>query len=189
MGRGFGDARPHDEAIVSEIRRRVAKRITPLPVAFDGRSGSGKSTLASRVAARVAGRVVEGDDDYAGGTDADWRRLRIEAMEPLRSGRKAAWHPFNVKTGVGLAARTVGCEPAAVIILDGVYSSRPELSDLLDLTVLVDAPDDAVRRQRLIAREGDVFMARWHPLWDMAEEYYFTRVRSPSSFDMVVTSD
>jgi len=204
MGNGFGGASPNEEAIVSEIRRRMAERTTPLLVAFDGRSGSGKSTLASRVAARVAGRVVEGDDFHAGGTDADWdrrtvaekvadcidwRRLRIEAIEPLRSGRNAAWRPFNFETGVGLAAHTVGCGPAAVIVLDGAYSSRPVLADLLDLPVLVEASNEAVRRQRLIAREGADFMARWHALWDAAEEYYFTHVRPRSSFDMVVISD
>lgn len=204
MGKGLVEASPNEDAIVAEIGRRVAKRGTPFLVAFDGRSGAGKSTLASRVAARVAGRVVEGDDFYAGGTDVDWgprtvaekvtdcinwRRLRTEAIEPLRSGRKAEWRPFNFETGVGLAAHTVSCEPAAVIVLDGAYSSRPELSSMLDLTVLVEAPNVAVRQQRLIAREGDVFMARWHTLWDAAEEYYFTQVRPRSSFDLVVISD
>jgi uridine kinase len=194
----------NDDAIVAEIRRLVAGRRTPLLVAVDGRSGAGKSTLAARLAARVGGAVVEGDDFYAGGTDAewaqrsaeakvdaciDWRRLKAEALEPLLAGRTAIWHPFNFASGVGLAAHTVSRAPAAVIILDGVYSARPELQDLVGLAVLVDLSEDRVRRQRLEAREGKTFMDAWHALWDQAEDYYFSRVRPPTSFDLVVTAD
>ena len=204
MSDDSGESRLHEDIVVSEIRRRMAERGEPLLVAVDGRSGVGKSTLAGRVAARVEGTVVEGDDFYAGRTDAewrqrtmaeradeciDWRRLKAEALDPLVVGRRAVWYPFDVDTGVGLAARSVSREPAAAIILDGVYSSRPELAEMLDLTVLVEGPHDAMRRQRLIAREGEVFMAAWHALWDAAEEYYFTNVRPRSSFDAVVIGD
>jgi len=190
--------------LVSEIGRLVAGRRTPLLVAVDGRSGSGKSTLAARVAARLAGTVVEGDDFFAGGTDAewhrrtvqeridrgiDWRRLKAEALDPLVAGHRATWHPFNFATGVGLAAQRVSRDPAAVIILDGAYSSRPELADMLDRTLLVVLSDDAVRRQRLLAREGEAFMTAWHALWDAAENEYFTRVRPRASFDWVITRD
>jgi uridine kinase len=192
------------DAIVSAILPLVAGRRTPLLVAVDGRSGVGKSTLAACVAARVGATVVESDDFYAGGTDAewaqrtaehkaaaciDWRRLRVDALDPLLAGRTAVWRPFNFATGVGLAAHTVRRAPAAVIILDGVYSARPELSDLVDLAVLVESRDDLVRRRRLIAREGTSFMDAWHALWDEAEDHYFTHVRPRASFDLVVTVD
>ena len=75
-----------------------------------------------------------------------------------------------------------------MIVLDGVYSARPELADLIDLAILVEAADDTVRRQRLLAREGAPFMDAWHRRWDVAEDYYFTHVRPRSSFDLVITS-
>jgi uridine kinase len=192
-----------EDMIVDAIKRLMTDRRSPVLVAFDGRSGTGKSTLASRVAARVGGTVVEGDDFYAGGADAewvlrsveekvrdciDWRRLKIEALDPLLAGRSATWHPFNFETGIGLAAHTISREPADVIILDGVYSARPELREIVDLTVLVETQDDLARRHRLVAREGQTFMGSWHALWDGAEDYYFTQIRPPSSFDLVVTS-
>jgi uridine kinase len=192
-----------EDAIVAAIQRLLTDRRPPILVAIDGRSGTGKSTLASRVAARVGGTVVEGDDFYAGGADAewelrsveekvreciDWRRLKTEALDPLLAGRSAAWHPFDFESGVGLAAHTISREPADVIILDGVYSARPELRDIVDLTVLVEVPDDLARRHRLVGREGQTFMDSWHALWDGAEDYYFTQIRPPSSFDLVVTS-
>jgi uridine kinase len=76
-------------------------------------------------------------------------------------------------------------EPAPVIVIDGAYSARPELADLLDLTVLVDAPE-SVRRARLEAREEPAFLHAWHQRWDDAERYYFGQVRPIESFDLVV---
>jgi len=72
-----------------------------------------------------------------------------------------------------------------VILLDGAYSARPELADLLDLTILVEAPEP-VRRERLAAREAPEALQAWHARWDSAEEDYFTRVRPPSTFDFVL---
>jgi uridine kinase len=71
--------------------------------------------------------------------------------------------------------------PRPVILIDGAYSSRPELADLLDLTVLVDAPA-GTRRARLALREEAGFLERWHSRWDAAETHYFTSVRPPGSF-------
>jgi uridine kinase len=192
------------EAILAAIRRLMERREGPLMVALDGRSGTGKSTLATRIASRMDAVIVESDDFYVGGTDdewasrtpkekvdlcIDWRRLRAAALEPLLAGRTPTWHPFNFATGEGLANHTVSRSPAPVIILDGVYSARPELADLVDLTVLVDASDDLDRRRRLLAREGETFMSAWHALWDDAEDYYFKHVRPPESFDLVVLGD
>jgi uridine kinase len=192
------------DLIVEAIRGREARRGGPLVVAFDGRSGVGKSTLATCVASLIDAVVVESDDFYAGGTDEewmkrtakekvdlciDWRRLRTEALEPLVAGCVATWHPFSFASGEGLADHTVSRSPAPVIILDGVYSARLELADLVDLTVLVNVSNDFDRRGRLLAREGKNFMTAWHALWDDAEDYYFTHVRPPESFDLVVFGD
>lgn len=100
-GAGRHEPSPADVA-AAEIRRLIVRRDAPLLVAFDGRSGSGKSTLARQVAALVESAAIEGDDFYAGGSDADWaartpedraercidwRRLRRQAPEPLLAGR------------------------------------------------------------------------------------------------------
>ena len=192
-----------EEDLVAEIRRRLAGRRSPLVVALDGRSGAGKSVLAARLAVRLDAVVIPGDDFYAGGSDAawarlapadrsdgciDWRRLRAEALAPLRAGRPAAWHPFDFAAGTGLAAQREVRDPAPVVVLDGVYSARPELRDQVDLAVLVVLADDRLRRRRLVAREGEVFMAAWHALWDAAEDHYFTRVCPPESFDLIVAT-
>lgn len=177
-------------------------------VAIDGGSGSGKSMLAAAVAAELDAVIVPSDDFFAAGiTDTEWdgfspseraaaaiewRRLREEALEPLLGGRRASWHPFDFAAGTRpdgtypIAADAVTREPAPVIVLDGAYSSRPELADLIDLAVLVDIPV-AERRRRISMREEKWFRDAWHVRWDDAEEWYFSQVRPPASFDLVVT--
>jgi len=198
--------------IVAEVRRRMRDRPggVPLLVALDGGTGSGKSTLAALVAADLDAAIVESDDFFAAGiTDAewgamapgeraaaaiDWRRLRREALEPLLAGTSASWHPFDFAAGTRpdgtyrLAAAVVTRRPASVIVLDGAYSARPEVSDLIDLAVLVDVPTSE-RHRRIALRETDTaFLAAWHARWDAAEDYYFTHIRPASSFDLVVAT-
>jgi para-aminobenzoate synthetase len=203
---GVGDA---TSAIVDEVRRRLCDRPgnVPILVALDGGSGSGKSTLGASVAVELDAVVVESDDFFATEiTDAewdalspseraaaviDWRRLREEALEPLLAGRVASWHPFDFAAGTrpdgtyAMAVDAVTREPKPVIVLDGAYSSRPELADLIDLTILVDVPVEE-RHRRIAARDEAGFARAWHARWDAAEDHYFSRVRPASSFDMVV---
>jgi uridine kinase len=170
-------------------------------IALDGRSGAGKSTLARSIAQAVGGANINVDDFSIGEIEVDprtieavvadaidWRRLRAEALEPLLAGRTASWHPFDFVARKGLDARVVTCAPASVIILDGLYSARPELADLIGLRVLVES-SAPIRAQRLAAREGADFMRIWQPIWDAREDYYFTVLRPRESFDFIVSSD
>ncbi|HEU4537486.1 MAG TPA: hypothetical protein VFS00_25380 [Polyangiaceae bacterium] len=112
----------------------------------------------------------------------DWRRQR-PVLAALRAGRRASWRRFDWTAFDGsLAPDAVVCEPAPVVVLEGVYSGRPELADLLDHRVLVTAPDE-VRTQRLLAREGSI--GPWERQWHEAEVYYFTHVAPAASFDLV----
>lgn len=197
------------ERIAEAVRRLRAERERPVLIALDGPSGAGKSVLAALLAERLGATTVPGDDFFAADlTDAgwarrtpaerardaiDWRRLRAEALEPLLAGKPARWHPFDFAAGTlpdgryPMSAKAETREAAPVIVLDGAYSARPELADLIDLSVLVAAPSE-VRRRRLAQREEPAFLAAWHIRWDAAEAYYFSEVRPPSSFDLVVTS-
>jgi len=199
------DAATH--VVVEDIRRLVARIERPVLVAIDGGSGSGKSTLAVSVASAVDGTVVPGDDFFAAHlTDAewdargpaeraadaiDWKRLRRTALEPLLSGHPARWHPFDFVAGrrtdgtYRLRAQEETRQPKRVIILDGAYASRLELSDLIDWSVLVDVPI-GIRHARLAQREEADFLAAWHSRWDSAEAWYLETVRPKSSFDRVV---
>jgi uridine kinase len=188
-------------AIVAVVRAEVARAGCPLLVALDGGSGAGKSTLAAAVGAQLRAAIVDGDDFYAGGTAAewdartpaanadhciDWRRLRSEALEPLLRGCTASWHPYDWRPGGGLLPALTTCDPSPVVVLDGAYSARPELDDLVGLAVLVDVPADE-RRSRVMARESPMDET-WFARWDAAERHYFTHVRPGARFDLVVST-
>lgn len=74
-----------------------------------------------------------------------------------------------------------------MVLLEGAYSCRPELRDLIDIAIRVDAPR-AVRHARLKAREQAAFLSEWHARWDAVEAYYLTSVVPPSRFDLVVAT-
>jgi len=109
----------------------VAKWRADLPgvfvVAIDGPGGSGKTTIAAAVAAATGAALVHTDDFFmdppcraaASNTPFqerpprplagyyDWRRLRAEALEPLRA-RGGAPFLFGRPAGFGAEARDGG---------------------------------------------------------------------------------
>ncbi len=185
------------------IAAEAARLDGPVLVALDGRSGTGKSTVAAEIAALHQGQVIAADDFWSGADPGelqrltpaeradvciDWRRLRRVVLEPLCSGRTARWQTFNWETGAGLSDHELICPPVPVVVVDGVYSARPELAELINISVLVTL-EDRLRKVRLVRREGEAYMTRWHSLWDPAEDYYFASVRPPESFDVVLSRD
>ena len=197
------------EALSGEILQRVGDRARPLMVAIDGRSGSGKSTLAALVAPAVDGVIVPADDFFAASMPAlgwmmrtaaeraadvmEWGRFRAEALEPLRAGRAAQWHAFDFAAGArtdgsyGMRAEPTTRPPSRVILVEGAYSAAPPLADLIDLAVLIEAPQ-SVREARLVGREHADTLTQWHVVWDGVEDYYFGVVRPAGGFDLVFSS-
>jgi uridine kinase len=171
-------------------------------VAIDGHSAAGKSTLAAQVARQTSAAVIDGDDFYAGGTAAqwdamspaekashciDWRRQR-PVLEALTRGETASWHPYDWDANDGrLMTEPTVCSPAEVVILEGVYSARPELADLFHLRVLYDAPA-YLRHRRWMAREGEDYPDEWARRWSEAEDWYFTRVMPPERYDLILNA-
>jgi uridine kinase len=171
----------------------------PIVVVLDGRSAVGKSTLAQEVAARTAALAIDGDDFYRGGDDAfwqarspaekvdlviDWRRQRA-VLTKLRRGEPARWRPYDWGADDGRLGAEVHAGPAAVVILDGAYSARPELADLCALRVLLHV-SRRVRRERLLRREGERSRAERESRWAEAEDLYFDQVMPAESFDLVL---
>jgi uridine kinase len=170
-----------------------------LVLAIDGHGAAGKSTIAGAVANATAAALVHTDDFFrppssvTGGTARrspgmpalacyyDWRRIKERALEPLRAGRSATFRRFNWERGSGLDGAVI-VHPRPLVLLEGVFSAAPELSDLVDRSVLVDTPEP-VRLRRLHAR---VTPEEWDDDWLTAEQAYFDATRQLSSFDLVV---
>lgn len=180
----------------ARIKEAARLQAGQLIVAIDGRSGAGKSTLAEALAGRLPAAVIEGDDFYAGGTGfkgdppqaraarcIDWQAQR-RVLSALRQGHPAGYHAFDWETFDGSPcpdATTI--VPASILLLEGVYAARPELRDLIDLSILVRVPDP-LRLARLTAREGAP--GPWELQWHEAEDWYFAHAAPLSAFDLVL---
>jgi uridine kinase len=183
-------------ALVVAIRERGRELARPCVVALDGRSGAGKSSLAAKIAGALGACVLDSDDFFAGGvavrSDApqdrvrdciDWKKQR-PVLEALRAARGVSYVAFDWDAFDGrLKAEPTFIEPRAVVLFDGVYTARPELSDLVDLRLLLQV-SEATRAARLLAREGSI--GAWERQWHEAEEWYFTHVVPPHAFDAIV---
>jgi molybdopterin-guanine dinucleotide biosynthesis protein A/uridine kinase len=171
----------------------------PFVIAIDGPSCAGKSILATAVALRSGASVVEGDDFYrttlprltvaerdamsdAAVVDAviDWERLRDEALLPLRAGEPATFQPYDWDGDDGRLGPPKTIAPAELIIVEGVYTARPELAALTDIAVYLGL-DPEVRARRYAERQND---PEWTRFWERGEAYYFRAVRPPTNFDL-----
>jgi uridine kinase len=167
-----------------------------LVLAIDGHGAAGKSTIADAVARATGAALVHTDDFFrarptrsrAAAADAramadyyDWRRLRAQALEPLRAGRAATFRRFDWERGSGLDG-SVAVQPSDLVLVEGVFSAAGELSDLVDRSVFVETaePERLRRLRRLVTPE------EWDEDWLAAERSYFGRTRPRSSFDLVV---
>lgn len=195
--------RLQSSAAVSSILNLAAERRKgvdrPVVIAIDGPSCSGKSILATAVALRSGASILEGDDFYrdtlpslsaaqreamsdAAVVDAviDWERLRDEGLLPLRAGHPATFEPYDWETDDGRLAAPKTIPTTDLIIIEGVYAARPELAELVDITVYLGV-DTRTRAERYAEREDD---PEWLRFWERGEAHYFRVVSPPASFDL-----
>lgn len=193
--------------IIAQIQNLQSIKQGPLVVAIDGGSGAGKSTLASLLNQEIDIALIPLDDFFSANIPDsdwdkftvveklknvfDWNRLRKDVIEPLLVDKPAKWYAFDFQSGLrvdgtyGMEAMPKELLPANVIVIEGAYSSSPDLADLVDLAILIDIPIEE-RHKRLEAREDREFLEKWHQRWDEVEAYFFNQVRPKDSFDMVV---
>ncbi|MCX5001442.1 AAA family ATPase [Streptomyces sp. NBC_00638] len=186
------------ERVVAAVRSRNHREFAL--IAMDGMGGSGKSTLASAVAGLGGAAVVHGDDFYrpmdaderAGLTPAqgydryfDWQRIRDEVLTPLTAGRDAAYRRYDWSTGALATDGTLAVARDGIVVVEGVYTARPELADHYDLVVYVDTPpDESLRRLRV--RGDDHGPIDWEARWRLAEEHYLATSRLRERADLVI---
>jgi uridine kinase len=182
------------DRVIKAAARWQAARPGPgglLVVAIDGHGAAGKSTIAGAVARATGAALVHTDDFFSSPPAADsglalrgyydWRRLRAQALEPLRARRAVTFRRFDWERGRGLDG-TVAVQPSDLVLVEGVFSAAPELSDLVDRSVFVQTPE----RERLRRLRRQITPEEWDADWLIAEQAYFDLVRPPSSFDLVV---
>ena len=141
-------------------RWRTGARIV---AGIDGAGGAGKSTLARGIEEAFAGCVstVRCDDFYRPLIGAllspqeayesyfDWRRLRDEALIPLRNGQPARYQRYDWSTD--RLAEWIDVEPREMVLVEGVFSTRPELRAMIDVAIFIETPREE-RLRRMLAR-------------------------------------
>lgn len=199
-------ASAHESAtlIAAEVSSRTLDGFALIGI--DGTGGSGKSTLADRLAEVLRGpdgatpvTVVRGDDFYremdpeerlrltpAEGYELyyDWERLRDEVLTPLTSGRAATYRRYDWPSGK-LAGESHEVPHAGFVIVEGVYTVRPELEGFYDLSVFVDTPF-ALCLERMLARGHDHGPGNWLQRWQASDKYYFAKTEPWTRLDLIV---
>ena len=157
-----------------------------LLVAIDGPGGAGKSTLAQLLKEQLktlgwVAAVVKHDDFYrpsnqrenqqAGmiGNDFDWERLRDQVLIPVREGRSAYYQRYDWEADVLTEWHII--PTSDVVLVEGIYTMRCELTDLYDLKIWVECPR-SIRLARGVARDGEAARAIWEQDWMPKEDDY-----------------
>jgi uridine kinase len=176
---------------------KMLKKATrpPVLVAVDGAGGAGKSVFAQALhESDPSVRVVHMDDFYkpssertSQGTEVgggfDWRRLRRQVLEPLRSGRPARYERYDWPSDRLAESHTL--EPEGIVVVEGAFVMRPELSSFYDFSVWVHSPRD-VRLARGVARDGEEMRERWVAEWMPEEDRYVDLCAPMDRADLVV---
>lgn len=173
------------EAVEAAVAVATARTGLTL-VGIDGFGAAGKSTLANAIAARIPGSVVVHVDDFASPVipEWDWARLRRQLLVPLLAGRTARYQVWDWDRNVG--AEWVEVRPGGVVIVEGVSSTRAEVSAPWALTMWVRAPREA-RLRRAIERDGEGMRWHWEQVWMPSEERYAARERPEERVDLIVS--
>jgi uridine kinase len=114
-----------------------------------------------------------------------WERMRDEALLPLRRGQTARYQRYDWETD--RLNQWITVEPNELILIESVYSTRPELRPLIDFAIFVETPRDE-RRKRMLARGHIKIDIRndWLAPWRTAEDWYFANIRPAEHADLVV---
>jgi uridine kinase len=182
--------------VIDLVARATALGETTL-VAIDGLGGAGKSTLAAQLLVYLKdAAIVDVDDFYRpmaaaeraelgprDGYDGyfDWTRLRDDVLAPLTRGSRARYRRYDWATDALADWREV--EAGGVVLVEGVYSTRPQLRPYYSSTVYVDTPRP-VRLARMLDRGYENLS--WVQRWMAAEDWYLEHERPREHVDLVV---
>lgn len=188
--------------LLNELNSLPRKQST-LIVGVDGCGASGKSTF-TRSLAQIGSSItrVEMDDFYLPsasrpsndvvlityGEQYDWKRLYEQVLQPLSQDREGRYqrYDWNLDTLAEFDTVSVG----GIVIVEGIYSTRRELSNLYNYRIWVQCPYD-IRLARGVARDetivaDDEAIARkeenpremWEKIW-MPQEQRYIKAEEP----------
>ena len=174
------------EEIATAIRRCTPPAGAQLVVvAIDGCGGAGKSTFAARLGRELDAPVVSTDEFASWSHPIDWYpRVVEELLAPLAAGRPATYRRSEWGGGESIVFTV---EPAPVLILEGVSSSRLAFEDYLAFRIWVETDRD-VRLRRGLERDGEHMRDQWLE-WMADEDAYVARENPRERADVIVSGE
>jgi|SRR5579871_147930 uridine kinase len=203
-------------ALLDELAARIANlpHTHPLRVAVDGVDASGKTTLADELAhaltaygrpvirASIDGFHRPRADRYRHGADSpdsyyldafDYPAVRTALLLPLGPGgtRRYRRAIFDYRRDTPLASDEELAPADAILVMDGVFLLRPELSDCWDYRIFVDAPFEvtlarAVQRDVALFGSPAAVEARYQQRYIPAQRRYLQEVHPRERANAVV---
>jgi len=165
-------------------------------IAVDGMSAAGKSSFAGELAKLYKCNLIHMDHFFlrpeqrtsgrleTPGGNIDIERFLIEVAEPLASGKPFSYRPYDCKTQK--FSRSVDVEPESLTIVEGVYSTSPDIckKNIYDITIFMRI-DDAKQLQRLKERNPGLY-SRFINEWIPMENLYFEAFGIPEKCDYII---
>jgi uridine kinase len=167
-----------------------------LILGIDGGGAAGKSTLAEKM--QILGKnvtVVHMDDFYRPfaerkwieqqteiGGNWDWKRVQTQIIEPLKMDKPGKYQIYDWDTDTMAEWYTVPV--GGMVIIEGCYSIRKELSSFYDIRIWVDSPR-SFRLERGVQRDGGGNRDTWENVWLPAEDTYF-EVQKPTDWADII---
>jgi cytidylate kinase len=135
----------------------------------DGRSGAGKTTWATALARRTGAQLLSLDDVYPGwdGLEAAEAHVLEHVLRAIADDRPPRWRSWNWVDDEPGSWHAL--DPARDLVIEGCGAISPAARALAHHAVWVELADDAERRRRAIARDGEVFARNW-TRWALQED-------------------
>ena len=187
----------HTKELLNKINE-LQKQKEYIVIVIEGGSASGKTTLAKNLKETFNCTVLHMDDFFLRpeqrtkdrlaqpGGNVDRERFYEEVVIPLVKRDTIVYRPFDCATMSLQSARKI--EPDKIIVVEGAYSTHPELGEYYDLSVFLDiAPE--LQQERIWKRntpdKAERFFAQWIPM----EQKYFEAMRVKERCDMILPVD
>jgi uridine kinase len=73
--------------------------------------------------------------------------------------------------------------PIEMVLVEGVFSTRPELRPLIEVAIFIETPRDE-RMRRMLARPQD--NTSWMDTWMAAEDWYLEHIAPHRHADLMI---
>lgn len=166
----------------------------PVTVAIDGLCGSGKSTFADMLYSIYDCNLFHADDFFlppelrtseryaTPGGNVHWERMKSEILDPLKTGKAFVYRKFDCS--MMDYGEMVHVSPKTLNIVEGSYSTHPELLNEYDLKIFLKT-DPKTQITRIRARDGEEYSKVFEEKWIPLENKYFESFPVEKQCDLV----